>query len=162
MVGYFIVHSIKHCFNRRFLLNCRRFKGKSGCLPGMSSILLRVTFLKKTFFQHIFFKSDDWIAHFLEQILPFLHFLGVSVCLREVTGGVVADSVWHSFDQSWSFVSDDHLPCLLGCSIDSKDIIAVYPDGWNTVGDTSHSDTVTCILVINWGRDSIHVISAVE
>ena len=80
--------------------------------------------------------------------------------------------IWHDktkavrlqkgIDQSWSFVSDDHLPSLLGCSVDSKDIIAVYPDGWNTVGDTSHSDTVTCILVINWGRDSIHVISAVE
>ena len=70
--------------------------------------------------------------------------------------------VSHSFDENRTLVSQNHFSSLLGGSVDGENVVSVDSQGWHAVGDSSDCDTVSCILVIDGSRDSIHVVSAVE
>jgi len=75
---------------------------------------------------------------------------------------VIAYSVGNSFNQHRSLLFNDDLTGRLSRSIDGKYVIAVDADSRHAVGDTADCDAVTGVLVIDGGRDGVHVVPTVE
>ena len=75
---------------------------------------------------------------------------------------MIAHSIRNGLDKCWSLFFDDNLPSLFACVVDSENIISIDSDCGHTVGNTSYSDTISSILIINRCGNSIHIVSTEE
>ena len=75
---------------------------------------------------------------------------------------MIAYSIRHCLNEHWSLLLNDQLPSMFAGVVDGKDVVAVHTDGVHAVGDATNYDTVSSILIINGGRDGVHVIPAEE
>lgn len=114
------------------------------------------------FSQQILFKSGDGVAELLQKVGPLFHLLFVSVGGWEITSGVITHSIRYSFNKNGSLISDNHLSSLLCGGEDGKNIITVDPDGWHAISYSSDGNSVSCVLIIDWSGNSVHVVSAIE
>ena len=104
----------------------------------------------------------DERAELGEQLFLFLHLYFVTIALREVTGGMITYMVGDGLNKRWSLFFDNNLSSLFACVVDGKDVISIDSDSWHPVCDTSNSDTISGILIINRCGNGIHIVSAEE
>ena len=75
---------------------------------------------------------------------------------------MIADSIRDGFDQCGSLLGYDDLSGLLAGVVYGEDVVAVDCNGRHPVRDTSHGDAIARILIVNGGRDRVHVVAAEE
>ena len=75
---------------------------------------------------------------------------------------MIPNSVRNWFQKDWALFFDDELSCFLCCAVDSKYVISINSDCMHTIRRSPDCDTVTSVLIINWSRNCIHVVSAEE
>lgn len=75
---------------------------------------------------------------------------------------MIPNSIRYGFDQCGSLLANDDLSGLLAGVVYGEDVVAVDSDGRHPVRDTSHGDAISRILIVNGGRDRVHVVAAEE
>ncbi len=75
---------------------------------------------------------------------------------------MITNSIIDSCNSHWTLLSKDELTGLLRSMIDGKKIIAIHSERRHAISYTSCYNTIASILIIDWSRNGIHVISAVE
>jgi len=72
---------------------------------------------------------------------------------------MVTLSIRNCLNKDGCFVSDDKFTSLFNGKVNSEEIVSVDTDSRHTIRDTSNGDTVTSVLVVNGGRNGVHIIS---
>ena len=75
---------------------------------------------------------------------------------------MVSLTVGNRLDQHWHFLFNDDLTGSLCGEVNREEIITVDSDRGHAVAHPPDRNTITGVLVIDWGGNRVHVVSAVE
>ena len=162
VLGDEVVDVVEELVDVRLALLNRVLQGLTHGCARLLSESCGVLWLRETPASQILFKTFNWRLELSEEFLPLLHFFIITVALREIGSRVITDTIGDGLDQCGSLLRDDDFSCLLAGVVYSKDIVTVDSDGWHAVCNTSHCNTVSCILIVDGGRDCVHIVSAEE
>mmetsp|Transcript_1366 Transcript_1366/g.1789 ORF Transcript_1366/g.1789 Transcript_1366/m.1789 type:complete len:205 (+) Transcript_1366:121-735(+) len=162
MVRHLVVDVLEQVIDSGKLLGGGSLEGISGFVTGLLSHLALIVLGDDVFLQHVGFDTGDGVLDLIQKVGPLGHFLVVSVGLGEVTRGVVSNTVRHGLDKDWALLFNYHLSSSLGSIVDSKEVVSINSNGMHAICKSSSSDTVTGVLVVDGGGDSVHIIPAVE
>jgi len=75
---------------------------------------------------------------------------------------MISNSVTNCFNQNRSFLFDDCFSSSFRCMINSKKIVSVNSDSLHSISYSSSSNTISCILFINWSWNRKQIVSTIE
>lgn len=122
-------------------------------------------------FEHLFFlvvppalglheqsETRDWVIY----LLPILDLLPPTVCKRVVGGRMMTDTICHGFDQYSASAFEASSARLLDGIKDCEDIVAIHPDGVDTIPGSTCGYPVATILFVGRSGNSKAVVACQE
>ena len=148
-VGHLFVDLLEQLIDLRQLFQSRSLESMTHLIASILTQSFSAILGQNASLGQVFLYALDGARELGEMLFPLLHLFFIAIALREITCRVVTHSIRDGLDQNWSLLSQDQLTCLFCSMVDGNQVVAVDADGGHPVGDTSDSDTITSVLLIN-------------
>ena len=148
-VGHLFVDLLEQLIDLRQLLQSRSLESMTHLIASFLTQSFSAILGQNASLGQVFLYALDGARELGEMLFPLLHLFFIAIALREITCRVVTHSIRDGLDQNWSLLSQDQLTCLFCSMVDGNQVVAVDADGGHPVGDTSDSDTIASVLLIN-------------
>ena len=154
----FVIHIIEQWQDRREFMFLAIMQSLSYDFSGNSSFLSLIWDIFWCYILHKFSESFDGII-----LLPPLFSLIIGSVKRWIIWGwMITHSVGHELYKIRFFLLDDIISSKLSCFEHGQGIVSIDSCARYSEWNCSGNDSVSCILILNWGWDGILIVSEQE
>mmetsp|Transcript_15297 Transcript_15297/g.21753 ORF Transcript_15297/g.21753 Transcript_15297/m.21753 type:complete len:219 (-) Transcript_15297:1074-1730(-) len=158
MRWFLLIHIRKHGIQLWFWTNLSRLHRTKDCRAFLFSNRCHGILIHPTIMAQEFVHAQYRIGN----ILRSLNFIHITICRGIIRGTMMTLSICHCLNHYRHRRFYCQFTCLGHSRMDSKDIIPIYTDASHSISRSTANDSVSSVLIFDWCRDGIPIISTKE